>query len=207
MSATSASGERNTGPSPSGPATAPAVEVGRPPAAKSTTYQPCSVRHVRPRWKSPWVRMACDGTCSARSSREQLLHVGPLEHVRRRAAAATSSIAAGPLADVPGAPAEGLVEAEVHARRHGAEAVGLGPEVAAGELGRAARGVEVAHRREGQGVARRRTGRGTPAPRRGRARHAARRHGAARWLKPDFVEGEEQLEIGARARRRPRCRR
>ena len=46
---------------------------------------------------------------------------------------------------------EGAVQGQVHPRRHGAQGVRLGAEVAAGRLGATAEGVEVAQRGHGQG--------------------------------------------------------
>ena len=127
---------------------------------------------------------------------EQLLDVGPFEHVRRQGAQRRLDVL-GPPAHVAGAPAERLVEAEVHARRHGAEAVRLGAEVAAGELGRTARGVQVAHRRQAPARSPTRRRRGTPGPRRGRARRAATpRSGAARWLNPTSSSARSSSRSG-----------
>ena len=141
--------------------------------------------------------MACDGTCSARSSAEQLLHVGPFEHVRRQGAQRLLD-SHRPAAHVTGAATERLVETEVHARRHGAEAVGLGSEVTAGELGGPARGVQVAHRRQRQRVARRRAGEVLLGHTEVTPRPSPYRQRGGQVVEADLVEGEEELEIGAR---------
>ena len=163
-----------------GPAAPPA---STPPGAQSLTTQPWSVRAVRPSWKSPCVRMHRQARLGLAQPLDQVGDAGGLE--QRRVGRRDRRLGlVDPVDHRLVLAQEGAVEGEVHARRHDAQRPGLGAEVAAGRLRRAARGVEVAQRGQGEGPAARAV--------RQRLLHDAevapvptqRTSGAATWLNP-----------------------